>query len=140
MQTSSKHIDNLLKNDFITCGDIMDIINLDNNQFLDYYPNITTEREKILSEIYLNPKIIYECKNTSEKLINRLVDFVIYKYTSNNNELLYRLELGQISFEEYNKILQEMDAYYFPEDSFIGMVIKEKLENQEKGRVNIKTK
>lgn len=131
MTSNSRYIDTLLKTSFITCNDIMNIMNIDNNQFLNYYPTITTRKQKILCEIYLNPKLLYDCKNVSQKLIDKLINFVIYKYTSNVEEVRYRLELGQLSQEEYDNIVKTFEEFYFPYDNYMAKNIKRIMESKQ---------
>lgn len=108
-----------LKKYKITEGDLSLLFNTDLDIVLTLNDD-ETDKVKFLKMLYFNPYLLYE---EIENLDEDFVSFTLDRYTIESSELLFQLENGDISKEEYVKCVNNLNKCYF-DDTICGKNIR----------------
>lgn len=128
----SNYIKRVIDKGYINDFDIIEVMKMEYVEFLNAFDNEKQKTNRALFLIYLNPTLLYKIDNLSDDLTNTLIDFVIYKYNLEKEELEYRYQNGEISKKEYDEDILFSENFYFPCDDVVGKNIRRIMEKRNK--------
>ena len=102
--TTSKEIDRLIKSNFLSENEIIELMSLTTAEMFLIMKEPQNYKQQILINIYWNPVLLYDCKSISENLIDKLIQFVEYRYMAEKQEMEERLDNGDTTKKEYNEL------------------------------------
>ena len=124
------YIKRVMDKGYINDSDIIEVMKLNYTEFLNLFDSEKVKANRALYLVYLNPTLLYKLDNLSEELTNALINFVIYKYNLEKEELEYRYQNGEISKKEYEDDILYSENFYFPDDDVVGKNIKRIMEKK----------
>lgn len=124
------YIKRVMDKGYINDSDIIEVMKLNYTEFLNLFDSEKAKANRALYLVYLNPTLLYKLDNLSEELTNALINFVIYKYNLEKEELEYRYQNGEISKKEYEDDILYSEDFYFPDDDVVGKNIKRIMEKK----------
>lgn len=103
--------------------DFKNLMKFNSNNVLNMISNNNSKKLLKLSKFYFKPYLLYQSSFLTEYNMNDFIEFVIYRYNVEINELDLYLEQGIISREKYDFYKENLESNYFNNNP-IGINIK----------------
>lgn len=100
---------NFMKNKDITKDDLLNLFNMDFNEFTVKFRRVDSMKKKMLFQIYLYPFIIYNSKYLSSDIMDDFVGFTKERYMFERYEYDTKYINKEITKEEYNDELNKLN-------------------------------
>ena len=122
--TTSREIDRLIKLKILSENEIIELMSLTTTEVFLIMKESQIYKQQILINIYWNPVLLYDCKSISENLIDKLIQFVEYRYMAEKQEMEERLDNGDATKSEFSEYVRKLDEHFFPNSNVVAKNIK----------------
>lgn len=121
---TSKEIDRLIKLNILTETEIIELMGLTTTEMFLIMKEPQNYKQQILTNVYWNPVLLYDCKSVSENFFDKLIPFVEYRYNIEKEEMEGRLENGDTTKSEFDEYVRKLDGHFFPNSNVVSKNIK----------------